>query len=134
MAEKYCKCGHNRKDHQKHPEKKISFTGFCRKCQCNEWMNRKLPNLASKICFIIGIIIFGSFTALTIMILIAVNSAKDTMEWTKPVQDVTVGQYLTILSLFLVICNVLLWNVSGSLLSFVNERKRKEFPLEGDMA
>ena len=129
MAEKYCKCGHNRQLHRKNPTSIFSFPNFCRSCPCSEYMNNKLPNIISKITFILGIIVLSTFIVLTILILSAVYLASFTIEWAEQVKNVTMGEYLTILSLFLIIvCFVLYNTLSTVLFGFLEERKRKNHP------
>lgn len=133
MVEKYCKCGHSKISHKKKPESQLSFVTYCRKCNCNEYMNRKLPNLISKVTFIIAVIVIGIFSSLTIMIINYVYSASFTEKWTMPVENITMGDYLVILTAFLIIMNLILLIVLDScLLGFFRERRRISHTLSLD--
>ena len=132
MTEKYCKCGHNKNIHKKKPESSLSSANWCRKCPCTEYMNRELPNLISKICFILGIITLGTFSVLTITILLFVYLASFTIEWNEQIQNVTTGEYLVILSMLLILCNILFFYLAGGLFEYLKERKRSNYSISGD--
>lgn len=122
QKDKICKCGHLKDDHKDKPESKFSWSGDCKKCKCSDYMNRKFPNRSSKI--ILGCWI--GFSVLLTSSFILMCSWIPSAIWNKPEIPVSVLM-ITLGGVFAI---VILSILPTQIASYIEERKRKSYPIE----
>ncbi len=119
--ERICKCGHNKKEHYKNPEKIFKILSECNKCKCSDYVKRDRPNLGDKLSLGYGIFVIGFGIFCMFMISPILNSNT---EMKIPIK--TMGLILESLIIIGMIY------ISSLITPYFDTKRRKIYPIEKD--
>jgi len=126
--EKICKCGHLQTEHMKNPHSILKLTQHCHSCHCNEYMNRNKPTLSDTLLMVVSLGWLILFVGITISLGVITYYGIPIEDLDKPLENVTTGDYLTLLILLLVIICILFYMMlEEPIFGYFRERKRPTY-------
>lgn len=125
----FCKCGHIKTYHKKNPKSKWVPTRFCNKCPCTVYQNNRDPTRSDLFVMLASVIGLGFFMIMVGFISISVFELSPTEKWNLPVEDLTQGEFLTLLVVMLILVIVILcYLLDEPIVGYFKAKKRPTHP------